>query len=383
LYQDVAHFIRELFRTKDFIPLHEPRFLGNEKRYVLDAIDSTFLSSVGAYVDRFEAMMREATGAAHAVATVNGTSALHVALRLIGVQAGDEVLTQALTFVATANAISYCGATPVFLDVDRSTLGLSPAAVERFFVEETDPRPEGGRLHKRTGGNIAACVPMHTFGHPCEIEAIVEICGRFGVPVVEDAAESLGSSYRGKATGTFGRCGIFSFNGNKTVTCGGGGAMTSNDEAVARRGKHLTTTAKVAHPYAYFHDELGYNYRLPNLNAAVACAQLEQLESFVSRKRQLAERYGEYFDAMGIAFVREPPGARSNYWLNAIVLPDEETRDDFLRVTNEAGVMTRPAWTLLNRLPMFADCYTDGLENSGWLAERLVNIPSSVIAPVA
>jgi aminotransferase in exopolysaccharide biosynthesis len=383
VYSDIIARIRAIFGAEGFIPLHEPRFWGNERKYVLDAIDSTFVSSVGEYVNRFEAMLCQATGASHAVATVNGTAALHVAMLLAGVEPGDEVLTQAVTFVATANAIRYCDAEPVFLDVDRDTLGLSPAAVESFLAS-SGVMGEGGRLvNRRTGRRIAACVPMHTFGHPARIDALVSICERHGVPLVEDAAESLGSTFGGRMTGTFGRLGIYSFNGNKTITCGGGGAIVTDDEALAKRAKHVTTTAKRPHPYEFCHDEVGYNYRLPNLNAAMACAQLEQLDGFLLRKRWLAETYADFFGTIGLPFVTDPRGARSNYWLNAVILPDLEAREEFLRVTNAAGVMTRPIWRLSNTLPMYRECETDGLENSRWLEQRVVNIPSSVVPEAA
>jgi perosamine synthetase len=379
MYDQIIKFIRETFGREGFIPLHEPKFAGNEKKYVLDAIDSTFVSSVGAYVDRFEKMISEISGSNYAVATVNGTAALQVALKLAGVRKGDEVITQPVTFVATANAISYCGAKPVFLDVDRSTLGLSADALMAFLEEGAEAGKEGMCYNRKTKRRISACVPMHTFGHPSEIDLIVDICGRYGMPVIEDSAESIGSSYKGQQTGTFGKLGIYSFNGNKTVTCGGGGAILTNDEGLAQRAKHITTTAKIPHPYEYVHDEVGYNYRLPNINAALACAQLEQLDGFIEKKRSLAEKYARFFSEMGISFFTEPKYARSNYWLNAVILSDLRERNQFLEATNKAGVMTRPAWRLLNRLEMFKDCQTDGLENARWLEDRIVNIPSSVI----
>ncbi len=379
VYTEIIGRIREIFGRDGFIPLHEPRFWGNERAYVLDAIDSTFVSSVGEYVNRFEAEICEATGASWAIATVNGTAALHIALRLAGVEPGDEVLTQALTFVATANAIRYCSAEPVFLDVDRDTLGLSPDAVEAFLEGSTTLEASGERVNRVSGQRIAACLPMHTFGHPSRIDARVEVCDRYGVPVVEDAAESIGSTFGGRMTGTFGRMGVYSFNGNTTITCGGGGAIVTDDEATAKRAKHVTTTAKVPHAWEFRHDEVGFNYRMPNLNAALACAQLEQLGAFIARKRWLADRYASLFADMDVSFVTEPAGARSNYWLNALVLPDRQARDEFLRVTNAAGVMTRPIWRLMSELSMYAECETDGLDNSRWLEERVVNIPSSVV----
>jgi len=378
MYQEVVDYIRSIFKTDKFIPLHEPRFSGNEKKYVNDAIDSTFVSSVGEYVNRFEQKICEYTGAGFAVATVNGTSALHIALMLVGVSAETEVIAPPLSFVATANAIHYCGAKPIFLDVEKTTLGLSPMALSNFFEHRTTMGKDGFCYNRHTRNRISACVPVHIFGHPCRIDEIIAICGQHNIPVVEDAAESLGSFYEGRHTGTFGKMGIFSFNGNKTVTCGGGGAIVTDDDSLAVRAKHLTTTAKVPHPYQYVHDEVGYNYRLPNLNAALACAQLEQLERFIENKRELARKYSEFFRKLGIGFIKEPENARSNCWLNAIIMENLERRDHFLDFTNRSQVMTRPIWTLMNELPMFQSCMTDGLRNSKWLEERVVNIPSSV-----
>ena len=376
--KEIVKFIKSRYGNLDFIPLHEPCFAGNDKKYVRDAIDSTFVSSVGKYVDRFEEMICKITGSRFAIATVNGTCALHIALKLAGVELGDEVITQPLSFVATANAISYCGADPIFLDVDRDTLGLDPTALDIFL--RTSVRVSNGKcFSSTTGKRISACVPMHTFGHPCRIDAIAKICDRYHIALVEDAAESLGSTYRGKHTGTFGQFGIYSFNGNKTVTCGGGGVIVTNDEYLARKAKHITTTAKMPHPYKYVHDMIGYNYRLPNLNAALACAQLEQLNAFIQNKRELAKSYQEFFESLDIPFIKEPEHARSNYWLNVIILPDQKSRDQFLKATNEAGVMTRPVWKLLNKLKMYRDCQTDALTNARWLEDRVVNIPSSVI----
>ncbi|MFH1216577.1 MAG: LegC family aminotransferase [Pseudomonadota bacterium] len=378
MYDEVISFIRSLFPGRDFIPLHEPKFPGREKEYVNAAIDSTFVSSVGQFVNQFEDMICQYTGAGHAVATVNGTAALHAALIVAGVATGDEVITQPLTFVATANAISYCGARPVFIDVDRDTMGMSPVSLENFLDQNTLQK-DGCCYNRTTGRPIRACVPMHTFGHPCRIDKLVMICRRHHIKLVEDAAESLGSRYKDRHTGTFGDVGIFSFNGNKTITCGGGGVIVTDDQVLAQRAKHLTTTAKIPHPYAYEHDELGYNYRLPNLNAALACAQLENLDRFLDSKRELATLYKNFFSTQQtMDFIPEPEGARSNYWLNAILLKDLKTRDHFLTVSNKAGVQTRPAWTLLNRLHIFKHCQTDELINATWLSERIVNIPSSV-----
>lgn len=374
-FQKVVDFVKEQYPDKDFVSLHEPVFIGNERKYVLDAIDSTFVSSVGAYVNRFEEMMAEITGAKYAIAIVNGTNALHLGLLLADVEREDEVLSQALTFIATANAISYIGATPVFIDVDKETLGMSPTALSNFLKANAELRADGS-YNKVTGKRIAACVPMHTFGFPCKIDEIAVICEQWKINLVEDAAESLGSYYKGKHTGVFGKVGIFSFNGNKTVTCGGGGALITDDEAIAKRAKHLTTQAKVPHKWEFVHDHIGYNYRMPNLNAALACAQLEQLAMFVENKRALAAKYNTLFNELSISFIGEPANAKANYWLNAILLADLNQRNEFLAYTNDRGVMTRPVWELMNRLPMFKDCQTDELTNSIWIADRLVNIPS-------
>ena len=376
-FSEIIDFIKSLYPSENPVPLHAPRFAGNEKKYVIDAIDSTFVSSVGKYVDRFEEMICKITGAKYAIATVNGTCALHVALKLAGVQPGDEVITQPLSFVATANSIAYCGAKPIFLDVELETLGFDPTALESFLQVHAHIK-ENTCYNKTSGNRIAACVPVHTFGHPCRIDAIAEICQRYHVPLIEDAAESLGSTYKGRYTGTFGLFGIYSFNGNKTVTCGGGGAIVTDDKVLAKSAKHLTTTAKVPHSYEHVHDAVGFNYRLPNLNAALAVAQLEQLDFFIKKKRELAETYKTFFESLGIPFIHEPEYARSNYWLNAIILPDHKTRDEFLKTTNEAKVMTRPVWRLLNKLGMYRNCCTDTLTNAQWLEDRVVNIPSSV-----
>lgn len=378
MFEAVTSHIRSFFPNRDFIPLHEPKFIGREKEYLAATIDSTFVSSVGKFVDQFEGMIRDYTDADHAVATVNGTAALHAALVVAGVTAGDEVITQPLTFVATANAISYCGAQPVFLDVDRDTMGLSPDALRAFLEEHTEQSGNGCR-NTTTGRIIRACVPMHTFGHPCRIEEIADLCRTHNLILIEDAAESLGSTRAGKQTGTFGTLGVYSFNGNKTITCGGGGAIVTNDKNLAAHAKHLTTTAKKPHPYLYEHDEVGFNYRMPNLNAALACAQLENIDRFLADKRELAEMYRDFFSTQpAINFIAESEDTRANYWLNTILLTDRPTRDLFLAETNEAGIQTRPAWTLLNRLKIYGHCRTDELANAIWLTERIVNIPSSV-----
>lgn len=370
-------FIQDVFQTKDFIPLHAPYFGGNEKKYLLETIDSTFVSSVGPFVNLFEEKIAEYTGAKYAVACVNGTNALHMALLVCKVQADDEVLSQALTFIATANAISYINAKPVFIDVDKETLGLSPVALSNFLHENAEKKEDGFSYNKTTGRKIAACIPMHTFGFPAKIDKIAEICQDWNIALIEDAAESLGSFYKGKHTGVFGKIGVFSFNGNKTITCGGGGALITNDEELAKKAKHLTTQAKIPHPWKFRHDEIGYNYRMPNLNAALACAQLEQLDKIVENKRDLAARYEAFFAGTDIPFITESKESKVNYWLNAVILSDEEVRDQFLVKTNEKGVMTRPIWDLMSSLPMFENCQNDGLKNSKWLEKRVVNIPSS------
>ncbi len=442
-FQPIIDFIRSLYPGRETIPLHEPCFGGNEKKYVLDCIDSTYVSSVGKYVDQFEASIRNFTGAKHAVATVNGTAALHIALKLAGVEQGDLVITQPLTFIATCNAISYCGAEPVFIDIDRRTLGLSPDALETWLVENAILAEVEGELkcfylpqidtnerariltngivhpseevnavwqtteselpgkfdnnnppqlsnelfvpicdlsfvHIRGLKRISACVPMHTFGHPCQIDRIVDICGRYNIPVVEDAAESIGSYYQGRHTGTFGRLGILSFNGNKTITTGGGGMILTDDEALGKLAKHITTTAKVPHPWKFEHDMVGYNYRLPNVNAALGCAQMEQLPQILANKRETASKYQEFFSKLtDFEFIAEPRDSVSNYWLNVVLLPDLAQREEFLKESNENKVMTRPAWILMNKLSMFAASSCGDLSVADEIEARLVNLPSS------
>lgn len=375
--QKIVDFIRETFNTKEFIPLHEPRFIGNEKQYLNECIDSTFVSSVGKYVDIFEKEFAAYVGSKYAIATVNGTSALHISLLLAGVKQEDEVITQPLTFIATCNAINYCGATPIFVDVDLNTMGLSPESLQTF-LENTCKVQENRCINKTTGKTIKACVPMHTFGHPCRIDEIQIICDQWHIVLVEDAAESLGSYYREKHTGTFGKLGAFSFNGNKIITSGGGGVIVTDDADLAAQAKHITTTAKIPHKWEYVHDEIGYNYRLPNLNAALLVAQLEKLETFLENKRELARIYENFFSDKPISFVKEVKNSHSNYWLQSILLPDRDQRDKFLAFSNENGVMTRPIWTLMTRLEMFKQCQTTNLSNAIWLEDRIVNIPSSV-----
>ena len=417
VYQPIIDFIRSLYPNREIVPLHEPYFGGNEKKYVLDCIESTFVSSVGKYVDRFEEMIRDFTGAKYAIATVNGTSALHIALKLAGVQQGDLVITQPLTFIATCNAITYCGAEPIFVDIDPETLGMSPVSLELWLstntiiqddscylkevhkstnlhklsqVQESTNLHELSQIKELSNSNsskfvkirglkkIAACVPMHTFGHPCKIDQIIEICNRYHIPVVEDAAESIGSYYKGKHTGTFGKLGILSFNGNKTITTGGGGMILTNDDQLGPLAKHITTTAKKAHPWKFEHDMIGYNYRLPNINAALGCAQMEMLPEILKNKRETAQIYQSYFKTIAdIEFITEPKECISNYWLNAILLKNIEERDTFLEQANSQKVMCRPAWILMNKLKMFSHCLKTEIPISELIESKLVNIPSS------
>ncbi len=374
----IINFIRSTFKSDEFIPLHVPKFMGNEKEYLNECIDTTFVSSVGKFVDRFENEIADYTHTKKAVAVVNGTAALQVSLRLAGVKKGDEVLTQALTFIATANAISYLGANPIFLDVDIDTMGLSPKAVESFLEENAEIR-ENICYNKNTNNKISACLPMHTFGFPVHLNELLDICKKWNIPIVEDAAESIGSTYHGKPTGSIGKLGAFSFNGNKIITAGGGGAIVTNDEELAAQGKFLTTTAKKPHPYEYVHEELGYNYRMPNINAALLTAQLENLPKFLESKRKLANVYNQFFNEVGLKFRTELENTKVNYWLMCIELENKEQRDTFLQSTNKSGVMTRPIWQLLFRSSMYKDCIRDEQTNAQFLEERIVNIPSSAI----
>jgi aminotransferase in exopolysaccharide biosynthesis len=377
MIDSLIRFIRDQYRTSGNIPLHAPVFLGEEKNYVADAIDSTFVSSVGEYVNRFERELAAYTGSPRAVATASGTAALHIALKLAGVEAGDYVITQPITFVATCNAIAYLNATPLFIDVDRHSLGLSPTALSAW-LEEYAILGDDGLCRKISDSRIIrACVPMHTFGHPVEIDALIAVCVKWNIVLVEDAAESLGSTYKGRHAGTFGRLAALSFNGNKIITTGGGGAILSN-ETLADRAKHITTTARTPHAYEFSHNELGYNYRLPNLNAALGCAQLTQLDTFVAAKRALAARYAEHLKGSDVQFFLEPKDCRSNYWLNAVICENKAQRDALLKTTNAQGIFTRPIWTLMTDLPMYKTCTKGDLTNAQWLAERVVNLPSSV-----
>lgn len=377
-YRKVIDFIKTLYGNKEFTPLAAPVFIGNEKKYLCDCIDTTYVSSVGKYVDRFEEEMARYVGCKRAVVCVSGTNALHMALMLCGVKRGDEVITQALTFIATCNALAYIGASPVFIDVDLTTMGLSPVAVKEWLAKNAIIR-NGECFNKHTGCRIKACVPMHTFGHPVKIDELADICEEYHLELVEDAAESIGSTYKGIHTGTFGKVGAISFNGNKTITTGGGGMMLFNDEELAAKAKHITTQAKVPHRWEFRHDHIGYNYRMPNINAALGCAQLENLDRYIQSKRTVASEYIQFFKSFeDITFFVEPSDSVSNYWLNAIILPNKDEQLRFLQQTNDNGVMTRPIWELMNRLTMFCDCQNDGLENTIWFADRVVNIPSSV-----
>lgn len=377
-YKTTIDFIKSVYGNKDFIPLSVPVFAGNEKKYLEECVDTTFVSSVGKFVDRFEEEMARYTGAKKAVVCVSGTNALHMSLMLVGVERDDEVLTQALTFIATCNALSYIGAYPVFIDVDRSTMGLSPNAVKEWLVKNAELR-NGQCYNRNSGRRVKACVPMHTFGHPVRIDEIAAICAEYHIELVEDAAESIGSKFKGQHTGTFGKVGAISFNGNKTITTGGGGMMLFQDEELGKLAKHITTQAKIPHRWEFRHDHIGYNYRMPNINAALGCAQLENLDRYIESKRQVAAEYEAFFKTVpDMEFFVDSENTFSNYWLNAVILKDKESQLDFLQQSNDNGVMTRPIWELMNRLPMFENNENDGLKNTIWFVDRIVNIPSSV-----
>ncbi len=375
---DTINFIRSIYNTKDNIHLHEPKFVGKERKYLLDAMDSTLVSQIGPYVDRFENDVSLLTGTKKAVAVVNGTCALQVVLRLAGVQNNDEVLTQALTFVATANSIAYLGANPVFIDVDLDTMGLSPKSLEEFLNQNAEIRDDGS-YNKKTGKRFSACLPMHTFGFMCRIDEIVEICNKWNIPVIEDAAEALGSQYKGQSSGSFGLLSAFSLNGNKIITSGGGGAITTNNIDIGNQAKHLTTTAKIPHQWEYTHNEVGYNFRMPNLNAALACAQLEQLEIMKKSKKNIYNQYKSFLKDKGLKLVDIPENTDWNYWLMSILLDDKKDRDMFLEETNNKGINTRPIWTLMYHLPMYQNSQRDCQENAEYLEQRIVNLPSSAI----
>lgn len=378
LNQLVIKYIKSLYADNDFITLHEPRFVGNEKNYLRECIDSTFVSSVGKFVENFETKIKHYTGAKFAVATSSGTSALHISLLLSEVNKDCEVITQSLNFVASCNAISYCNAKPIFIDVNKETMGLCPKALKNFLEKETSFK-NGMCINNNTGKIIKACIPMHTYGHPCNINEINEICNVHNIFLIEDAAESVGSIYKGRHTGTVGQLGTFSFNGNKIITAGGGGCIITNNETLAKKAKHISTTAKVPHKWEFYHDQIGYNYRMPNLNAALLLAQFENLDKFILNKRNLAQKYNDFFKNTDITFFTEPDDCISNYWLNSIIFSNKRKRDLFLEYSNSNNVMTRPVWNLMHTLPMFSESQRDEQKNSSWLHERLVNIPSSCI----
>lgn len=376
-FAEIFEFVKSLYEPIDFLPLHRPILGAVEKEYLTDCIDSNFVSSVGARVGEFEDRLAALTGIKRAVATVNGTAALHVALQAVGVGPNSEVITQPLTFAATTNAIAYTGAVPLFVDVERETLGMDPDALQDFLSKETDERDEH-RVNRATGRRITACVPVHIYGHPCRMDEITAVCSQFGIPLVEDAAEALGSFRDDRHVGHQGIMATLSFNGNKIITTGGGGAILTNDDTLADRLKHITTTAKRPHAYEFFHDQVGYNYRLPNLNAALGCAQMEQLPYFLEEKLKIASAYRDFFAGSDIEFIDEPPGCRSNFWLNGILFPDRAARDEFLEYSNANGVMTRPFWTLMPDLPPFADASCMEIPVARDLYNRGVALPSSV-----
>tara|TARA_Y200000002_G_scaffold131739_1_gene108538 strand:+ start:20592 stop:21752 length:1161 start_codon:yes stop_codon:yes gene_type:complete len=373
----VIEYIKSLYNNKNFIPLHQPRFIGNEKKYLNECIDSTYVSSLGKFVDKFEKKIAKYTDSKYAIATNSGTSALHISLLLANVDQNCEVITQPITFVATCNAISYCFAKPIFIDVDRDTMGLSPSAL-KIFLEQNTTVKNAQCINNKTKRVIKACIPMHTYGHPCRIDEIKKICNKYNIFLIEDAAESVGSFYKNIHTGSFAKLGAMSFNGNKIITAGGGGCIVTNNKFLAKKAKHLTTTAKISHKWNFNHDMVGYNYRMPNLNAALLLAQLEKLNKYVINKRNLAKKYKFFFKNSDYIFFDELEDSKSNFWLNSIILKDKSHRDRFLRETNSNGVMTRPVWTLMNKLPMFKNAQCGNLKNSKWLQERIVNIPSSI-----
>lgn len=379
MQRKLIKLVRDIYSTNEFIPLHAPTFKGNEQAYLAETISSTFVSSVGKFVDEFEQKIQNFTSTTRAIATVNGTAALHTALNLAGIKSGDLVLTQALTFVATCNVLHHMGAKPVFIDIEPIAFGLCPKATSEWLSENATLDADSQCRHKASGAAIKAIMPMHTFGHPVQIDELLAVCKDWNLTLVEDAAESLGSYYKDKHTGTLGQFGALSFNGNKVITTGGGGMLLCRGQVDGDRAKHITTTAKVPHPYEFYHDEAGFNYRMPNLNAALGCAQMEQLEAKLASKRVIAEQYANFFEDSDLQFVKEPDYAHSNYWLNAIICPDAATRNDLLETTNAQGVMTRPVWQLMHRLPMFADALRGDLTHSEWAEARLVNLPSSPV----
>ena len=378
MFKDFINFVKEMYGNRDFIPLHEPTFIGNEKKYLNQCIDTNYVSTAGKFVDEFEEKIKSYLGAKHAIATTNGTSALHISLILAGVGRDHEVITQPINFVASSNAIAYCNAKPVFIDVDTDTMGLSPNALDTFLKTNTTIK-NNQCVNKTTNKVIKACIPMHTYGHPCKIDEIKKILEEYFIFLIEDSAESIGSLYKDRHTGTFGHIGVMSFNGNKIITAGGGGCIITDDEMLAKKARHLTTTAKVPHKWDFNHDMIGYNYRMPNLNAALLLAQLENLDHFINDKRKLASNYEAFLSNSEFSFHKEPKLSKSNYWLNTVLLKNKKIRDEFLRETNSNGVMTRPTWRLMNELETFKECQCSDLKNSKYLEERIVNVPSSVI----
>ena len=378
MFNNFIEFVRDMYGTKGEIPLHAPQFNSNEKKYLLETIDSTFVSSVGKFVDRFEQSVSEYTGIKYAVATVNGTSALHVALKLSGANRNTEVITQSLTFVATCNAIYYCNASPVFIDIDKETLGLSPVSLKNFLDEYGELREDGFCWNKLSNRKIVACLPMHTFGFPVKLREISEICSDYNIKLIEDAAESLGSFYGNKHVGSIGEISVISFNGNKIITSGGGGMILTNNRSIFEKAKHITTTARITHSWSIEHDEIGYNYRLPNLNAALGVAQMEVLPNYIKIKRAIAKQYQEWGDNNGLHFMREMIGTSSNYWLNVAITQDKKQRDYMLEITNNNNIVTRPVWKPMHELPMNLECQKYELVNRCWASERAVNVPIGI-----
>lgn len=375
-YESTIHFIKQIYKNVDHVLLHAPAFIGNEKKYLDDCIDTTFVSSVGKYVDRFEDAIAKYTGANRAVVCVNGTMALFMALKLCDIKPDEKVITQPLTFIATANAIAYCYAHPVFLDVDEDTMGLSPTKV-RLWLERNAAVKSDGCYDKHSGKKIRAVVPMHTFGHPVKIDDFVKLCDEWKLALIEDAAESIGSFYKGRHTGTYGEIGCMSFNGNKTITCGGGGILLFQNKEKGDYAKHITTQAKIPHRWEFKHDAIGYNLRMPNINAALGCAQLECIDTILANKRETSRMYKDFFSNIDdISFFDEPKDCKSNFWLNAVLLRDKRERDIFLAETNDNGIQTRPIWELMNRLPMFISATRGDLSTAEMFADRIVNIPS-------
>jgi aminotransferase in exopolysaccharide biosynthesis len=378
IFDRIIKFIKEIYPEENPVPLHRPVFEGNEKKYLVECIDSGYVSSVGPLVKRLEELVCEFTGSPYSVATTNGTAALHISLLLSNVKPGDLVITQPLTFVAATNSIRYAGADPVFIDIDPVTLGLSHESLAEYIKHQTTPGKDGFLHERSTGKRISACLPVDTFGHPVKIDNLVDLCEAHHISLIEDATEAIGSFYKNHHAGTFGRIGVLSFNGNKTITTGGGGMILTKDKNIAEQARYLTTQAKKDHPWEYIHDDIGYNYRMPNINAALGCAQMEQLPGIIIRKRAIASRYQSFFQGSDIQFIMEPPDSLSNYWLNAILLKDKIERNRFLKFSHENGVLSRPAWRLINRLKMYNKSRVTNIHNAEWIADRLVNLPSSI-----